>query len=555
MDVTNGPLSIAKWTNNSVLNGVLNLSGGSISAPLNIASNAQLNWISGYLDSLMTVDPGGLLVISNVVGLAFDNWNLAKTNFVALTNNGTVRWSADLYGYGRAHIINNGLWDNTGNQTLFVHTGTNLFINTGTFRKSGGIGVANLNWFFGTTGLMEVTNGSLSIAKWTNNSVLNGVLNLSGGFITAPLLVASNANLNWSGGDLGSLMTVAPGGLLAISNNVTLGFNNWNFSQTNFVALTNHGTVNWAGDPYGYGLAVIYNAGLWQSAGNHTVQQFTGSNVFVNVGTLQKTGGVGTSAIQWPFTQANQFNVLSGNFSLTGAASQTNGTTTLNGGTLTVGTPFALLGGTLAGAGNFIGNLTNSAVVSPGLSPGQLTVTSAYTQTSNGMLQIELGGFSAGTNYDKLAVSGAANLNGSVNFSLINSFVPTNGSTFTFLTCGSRNGTFTNFTLPPQLGGTLSNAANSVTLQITNVQAVILAPIVVHGPLVTNGDFVVRFLGTPGTTYTIERTAPLVPINWQKLTNLLAPPTDLGYGVGVFEVRDPISATTNRFYRTVHPPY
>jgi hypothetical protein len=61
--------------------------------------------------------------------------------------------------------------------------------------------------------------------------------------------------------------------------------------------------------------------------------------------------------------------------------------------------------------------------------------------------------------------------------------------------------------------------------------------------------------GTPGATYTIEFADQLAPANWQKLTNQTAPEADTGLGVGVFEFRDAPGASTQRFYRVVHPAY
>jgi hypothetical protein len=76
----------------------------------------------------------------------------------------------------------------------------------------------------------------------------------------------------------------------------------------------------------------------------------------------------------------------------------------------------------------------------------------------------------------------------------------------------------------------------------------------VYGPVLTHGGFVVRFQGTPGTTYTVE-SAPAVTGPWTKVTNLPAPTTDLGYGMGVFQFDEAVSTAPARFYRTVFPSY
>jgi len=45
--------------------------------------------------------------------------------------------------------------------------------------------------------------------------------------------------------------------------------------------------------------------------------------------------------------------------------------------------------------------------------------------------------------FDRLSISGSATLNGALNISLINGFVPNPGDSFQIMTFGSRSGTFT----------------------------------------------------------------------------------------------------------------
>src|SRR5207245_2228118 len=55
---------------------------------------------------------------------------------------------------------------------------------------------------------------------------------------------------------------------------------------------------------------------------------------------------------------------------------------------------------------------------------------------------IELGGTTPGTQFDRLAVSGAASLNGTLNVTRINGFTVTAGDQFQIMTFGSRTGDF-----------------------------------------------------------------------------------------------------------------
>jgi hypothetical protein len=68
------------------------------------------------------------------------------------------------------------------------------------------------------------------------------------------------------------------------------------------------------------------------------------------------------------------------------------------------------------------------------------------------------------------------------------------------------------------------------------------------------GDFVVRFAGVPGLIYTIEAASGLEG-PWSKVTNITAPTTNTGLGIGIFEFREPVGADASRFYRTIYPPY
>ena len=94
------------------------------------------------------------------------------------------------------------------------------------------------------------------------------------------------------------------------------------------------------------------------------------------------------------------------------------------------------------------------------------------------------------------------------------------------------------------------------TVNVTIASNSAVALNVVYGPVVTNGDFVIRFAGTPGYTYTIEYLDSLVePVNWQKTMNLTAPNTTGSFGMGVFEFRESTCGAGSRYYRTVYPAY
>jgi hypothetical protein len=65
------------------------------------------------------------------------------------------------------------------------------------------------------------------------------------------------------------------------------------------------------------------------------------------------------------------------------------------------------------------------------------------------VVNIELGGLTAGTDHDQLAVSGAATLAGTLSVSLTGGFVPSSGNEFQVMTFASSTGTFDTLDLPP----------------------------------------------------------------------------------------------------------
>ncbi len=99
--------------------------------------------------------------------------------------------------------------------------------------------------------------------------------------------------------------------------------------------------------------------------------------------------------------------------------------------------------GVLRGTGTYFQNVTNNGTVAPGASPGILTVDGTYAQGPLGKLDVEVGGAGvAGTDFDRLVVTGSATLAGTLTGRLINGFEPVTGVGVRVLTAGSRTGSF-----------------------------------------------------------------------------------------------------------------
>ena len=139
-------------------------------------------------------------------------------------------------------------------------------------------------------------------------------------------------------------------------------------------------------------------------------------------------------------------------------------------------------GGVLAGEGNvFVGSgplygqVRNlSGRIEPGDPIGRLSIDGDLSQQADGTLAIELGGITAVTQHDQLAITRFAFLDGKLEVSLANAFTPSVGNMFTILTAGTPlfggvQGSFDHMVLP---GGYLWDVIygnNSVMLSVIGI--------------------------------------------------------------------------------------
>ncbi|AUB83191.1 hypothetical protein THSYN_21090 [Candidatus Thiodictyon syntrophicum] len=245
----------------------------------------------------------------------------------------------------------------------------------------GGVGV------FNQTGGTNTVATSVNVAEAVGST---GTYNLSGGSLTAAdLNVNGGGAFNWTGGTL--TLGTAGSGTLTNAGRVNVGGGVSAIPVTHALnaKLVNTGQVEVAAD------TILSSAGQIINTGNF------------NVKASAKLDGGGS------FTQSD------GLLTADGVLAQTGG--------------FNLTGGTLNGTGTINGNvIVAGALVAPGHSPGTLTVNGDFTFNS-GMLEIEIGGTSAGE-YDLLDIGGSADFTGgTILFAFINGFLPTKDDTWTFL--------------------------------------------------------------------------------------------------------------------------
>ena len=173
----------------------------------------------------------------------------------------------------------------------------------------------------------------------------------------------------------------------------------------------------------------------------------TGTSTLTSTGSFEMKSGT-VSAILDGSVALNK--TTTGTVTLTGANTYT-GATTVNAGSLIVDGSISSAqtsvnaGGLLGGNGIIGGDLTNGGIVSPGHSPGTLTVNRNYTQTANGTLLIEI----APGKFDLLAVGGHASLAGTLQLIRLGNFQLQVGDKITFLTAqGGVSGTFSTIQNP-----------------------------------------------------------------------------------------------------------
>ena len=109
----------------------------------------------------------------------------------------------------------------------------------------------------------------------------------------------------------------------------------------------------------------------------------------------------------------------------------------------------------IGGSGTIEGDVTNEGSIAPGSSPGAIAVNGDYTQASTGALLMEIAG-NAGETFDTISITGAATLDGVLDVSLLDAYVPSASDSFTILIAASVSGTFDNVT-----GGAISFGGGS----------------------------------------------------------------------------------------------
>jgi len=474
----------------------------SIPAPVTLNRTLQNNGtlsVGGNVSGSGTIDNQGTInAAANVtIAAAVNNsGQIATSTLLSLGGNGVHS--------GTFTAIAPGVIDfNGGTQTI---SGT--LAGTGTVRFSGAAATVSGTW----SGMpIEVSGGSAAL----NSSGTIPALTLSGGTLTGSGNVTVSGPSTWSGG------TIAGSGALTFGNGATITMTGAN-AATLSRPLLNQGTINFAAASSAMvinGVPITNSGTLDIQSASQDILVTAGTPPFVNSGTLKKSAGAGAVQFAAPLMNTGVVEIDAGTLNVSGTYGQSAGTTDVRPGATLQTATLALNGGSLVGNGTIAGTVDNHAVVAPGASPGTLTINGDYVQAPDGTLDIQLGGTTAGTEYDRLIVSGTVTLDGTLNVSTINSFVPAIGNQFQIFTYGARS----NVTTFATVNGLAIDATtvlvpiygvNDLQLLTNNVQADLFAS--VSAPLsAANGSafaYTVNIFNQGGSNATgVNFTATLPP--------------------------------------------
>jgi hypothetical protein len=377
-------------------------------------------------DGFLAVESVGTLTASGNFA-NFDALSMTLTGGTYLIS-GTLQAYADIFTNAATMVLDGGgqmVNLATNNSALL-----NLAANDDTFTIQNGAPF-NAARDFSNAGNLEVVSGSTFTVPASGSFTNDGFLGVGpGGTFTAA----------------GTFVNFDP-------NSRTLSGGSYDVSGTMQVyadILTNSATIvlDSAGQIVNLATnnSALLNLNANAGGANLTIQdgaQFSTTGDFINAGNLRLDDG--NLLVGGTFSNSGSVTLLNGSsFQSSGNYTQTSGSTMLNIATMSVAGLVDLQGGVLSGPGTIQGSVRNAGEIDVGGNGGTgvLSISGNYMQTAAGVLDIAIGGSSAGSGLDQLTLGGTATLGGALNVSLMNSFEPALGQTFQVLTFGARSGDF-----------------------------------------------------------------------------------------------------------------
>jgi len=413
-----------------------------------------------------TINAGTLQIgnggtVGSIVGNVTDNASLVFDRSDNLAFAGSISGPGSLTQIGTGTLTLSGQNSYTGgtnilNGVLSVNNDGNIGAGGITIRNNGELLTTGTNFTTNKTINLGAGGGTLATvggSSATYGGIVSGASPLHIGDPANGGTVILTANNNYSGG------TSIDRGTLQLGNGGTSGSIAGNITDNGTLAFNRSDVVTFGG--------VINGTGSVQQNGTGTTI-LTGTNTYsggTNIASGTLVAGSGTPFGSGPVQISGNASLLEIPNDVTVTAGPTNiiaGTADVNG-TLNVPSVSVQPGATLMGSGFINCSLTNSGTVSPGNSPGTLTIRGNYTQTSSGVLNIVI---NSATNYSHLAVTGHANLDGTLRLTLASGFKPNASGNFQVLSAGQGiSGSFRSIVDPsgPPFRVSYTNGAVDVT--------------------------------------------------------------------------------------------
>jgi hypothetical protein len=228
----------------------------------------------------------------------------------ALTNNGTISASDDLYFRNGNLLTNNGLFVWTTDSSFYDGGYNGSFANTGILRKSGGTGTSYVSITgFTNSGTIDVQSGTINFSAGATfnagsqftgagSAVVSSGATFNGALTSQNLVLAGgtyngnaaqvNGTVNWTSGYLLGSWEVAAGQTLTTATGGSKYING---------AVANNGSLNLADDLYFSNGNVVTNAGTMSLQGDVGLYDGGYNGGVNNTGTFRKTAGSGTSLV------------------------------------------------------------------------------------------------------------------------------------------------------------------------------------------------------------------------------------------------------------------